>query len=59
MSTAAPARTASPAASGRASDAAYLAAIGERVREIRARRGMSRRTLAHDSGVSERYLASR
>jgi XRE family aerobic/anaerobic benzoate catabolism transcriptional regulator len=28
------------------------------VREIRARRGMSRRILARDSGVSERYLAS-
>ncbi|HXU55067.1 MAG TPA: shikimate kinase, partial [Casimicrobiaceae bacterium] len=58
MSTVAPARTAPTAASGRDTDAAYLAAIGERVREIRARRGMSRRTLAQDSGVSERYLAS-
>ena len=56
MSTVSPARTRLP--SGRDTDAAYLAAIGERVREIRARRGMSRRTLAHDSGVSERYLAS-
>jgi XRE family aerobic/anaerobic benzoate catabolism transcriptional regulator len=46
------------AASGRDIDSAYLAAIGERVREIRARRGMSRRVLARDSGVSERYLAS-
>ena len=36
---------------------AYLAALGERVREIRARRGMSRKILARDSGVSERYLA--
>ena len=56
MSTVSPARLS--AASGRDTDAAYLAAIGERVREIRARRGMSRRTLAQDSGVSERYLAS-
>ena len=35
----------------------YLAALGERVREARARRGMSRKLLARDSGVSERYLA--
>jgi XRE family aerobic/anaerobic benzoate catabolism transcriptional regulator len=38
-------------------DAAFLAALGERVREARARRGMSRKGLAQDSGVSERYLA--
>src|SRR5512141_1970490 len=30
---------------------------GERVRESRARRGMTRKILARDSGVSERYLA--
>ena len=35
----------------------YLARLGERVREIRARRGMTRKILARDSGVSERYLA--
>jgi XRE family aerobic/anaerobic benzoate catabolism transcriptional regulator len=58
MSTASPARTTPSAVSGRDADSAYLAAIGERVREIRARRGMSRRVLARDSGVSERYLAS-
>lgn len=34
-----------------------LRLLGERVREARARRGMTRRTLARDSGVSERYLA--
>ena len=39
------------------SDAAYLALIGERIRETRSLRGMSRRILARDSGVSERYLA--
>lgn len=38
-------------------DRAYLAALGERVRQVRARRGMTRRILAGDSGVSERYLA--
>ncbi len=36
---------------------AYLKRLGERVRETRARRGMTRRILARDSGVSERYLA--
>jgi XRE family aerobic/anaerobic benzoate catabolism transcriptional regulator len=35
----------------------YLALLGERVREARAQRGMTRKILAHDSGVSERYLA--
>lgn len=34
-----------------------LRLLGERVREARARRGMTRRTLGRDSGVSERYLA--
>lgn len=36
---------------------AYLTALGERVRAARAKRGMARRILARDSGVSERYLA--
>jgi XRE family aerobic/anaerobic benzoate catabolism transcriptional regulator len=34
-----------------------LKLLGERVRQIRARRGMTRKQMAHDSGVSERYLA--
>lgn len=38
-------------------DTAFLSAVGERVRNARARRGMSRKILARDSGVSERYLA--
>src|SRR5215468_7423439 len=38
-------------------DVALLQRLGERVREVRARRGMSRKILARDSGVSERYLA--
>lgn len=38
-------------------DTAFLTAVGERVRNARARRGMSRKILARDSGVSERYLA--
>jgi XRE family transcriptional regulator, aerobic/anaerobic benzoate catabolism transcriptional regulator len=39
------------------SDDAYLRRVGERVREARARRGMTRKLLARDSGVSERYIA--
>src|SRR5260221_7309237 len=35
----------------------YLASLGERLRRARARRGLSRKLLAGDSGVSERYLA--
>jgi XRE family aerobic/anaerobic benzoate catabolism transcriptional regulator len=35
----------------------YLVRLGDRVREWRARRGMSRKALARESGVSERYLA--
>jgi len=35
----------------------YLAVLGERVRTARVRRGMTRKILARDSGVSERYLA--
>jgi XRE family aerobic/anaerobic benzoate catabolism transcriptional regulator len=38
-------------------EAAYLGALGERVRNLRAQRGMTRKILARDSGVSERYLA--
>lgn len=35
----------------------YLKMLGERVRDARARHGMTRRMLARDSGISERYLA--
>ncbi|PWU02363.1 MAG: transcriptional regulator [Terriglobia bacterium] len=34
-----------------------LQLLADRVRQARARRGMTRKQLAHDSGVSERYLA--
>jgi XRE family transcriptional regulator, aerobic/anaerobic benzoate catabolism transcriptional regulator len=37
--------------------AQYLRLLGERVRDARARHGMTRAMLAHDCGVSERYLA--
>src|SRR5712672_2718615 len=39
------------------SPAGYLKMIGERVRDARARHGMTRRMLARDSGISQRYLA--
>lgn len=38
-------------------DAEFVEALGLRVRESRAQRGMSRKSLAHQSDVSERYLA--
>jgi len=38
-------------------DVAFLRTLGERVRDLRARRGMTRRSLARESRVSERYLA--
>lgn len=38
-------------------DADYLRLLGQRVRKARGQRGMSRKILARDSGVSERYLA--
>jgi XRE family aerobic/anaerobic benzoate catabolism transcriptional regulator len=41
----------------RADDAAFIAAIGRLVRLARAKRGVTRRQLALDSGASERYLA--
>ena len=38
--------------------AAFLAALGEAVRTARARRGLTRKALARDAGVSERHLAN-
>jgi XRE family aerobic/anaerobic benzoate catabolism transcriptional regulator len=46
-----------PAAKAADEETTFLTALGERVRDARARRGMSRKGLAQDSGVSERYLA--
>lgn len=40
-----------------ADDAAFLAALGERVRHARAVRGLSRKRLASGAGISERYVA--
>lgn len=42
---------------GKGEAEAFLEALGRRVRAARAERGMSRKILARDSGVSERYLA--
>jgi XRE family aerobic/anaerobic benzoate catabolism transcriptional regulator len=39
------------------SDRVFLGRLGDRVRQIRTSRGMSRKALAKDSGLSERYLA--
>ncbi|MDB5406591.1 MAG: aroK 1 [Rhodospirillales bacterium] len=36
---------------------AYLDQLGQRVRGLRAQRGMTRKMLAKESGISERYLA--
>jgi len=38
-------------------EAAYLRLLGDRIRDARARRGMTRKILARHSKVSERYLA--
>ena len=58
MAAEAPRGTAAPTLSGHAGgDADFLAAMGRRVREARERRGMARKALSRDAGVSERYLA--
>lgn len=51
-----PQQLATSAISG-ATEPGFLKLVGDRVREARARRGMTRKILARDSGVSERYLA--
>jgi len=40
-----------------AEDAEFLAAMGKQVRAARERRGMARKVLSQNAGVSERYLA--
>lgn len=39
-------------------DAAFLSAMGDRVRLLRARRGLTRKALSAEAGVSERHLAN-
>lgn len=47
------------AASARADeDQRFLLALGQRVRELRNRRGITRKALSRDTGVSERHLAN-
>lgn len=41
-----------------ADDTAFLVALGQRLRRLRSRRGMTRRILATQSGVSERYISA-
>jgi XRE family aerobic/anaerobic benzoate catabolism transcriptional regulator len=41
----------------RLEDGEFLRLVGDRIRDLRAQRGMTRKILARDSGVSERYLA--
>ncbi|MCG1019704.1 MULTISPECIES: helix-turn-helix transcriptional regulator [Burkholderiaceae] len=43
---------------GRDSRDPFLTAMGERVRLLRARRGMTRKSLAAETGLSERHLAN-
>ena len=52
-----PSRVRVPNSHDAAADEGFLKKLGERVREARASRGMTRKILARDSGVSERYLA--
>src|SRR5690242_20027098 len=40
----------------RLTDQAFLQGVGSRVRELRERRGMTRKALAREADVSERYL---
>jgi len=48
---------ADPAASAEAANQQFAVEVGRLVRRGRARRGITRRQLAQDSGISERYLA--
>lgn len=51
------ARDVKPKPEDAALDGAFLRGLGDKVREARARRGMTRKLLAEASTVSERYLA--
>ncbi|MBS2021553.1 MAG: helix-turn-helix domain-containing protein [Deltaproteobacteria bacterium] len=55
--TPAPRREGSPRAKTEGGPSAHLRALGARVRAQRERIGLSRRELAHTSGLSERFLA--
>jgi XRE family aerobic/anaerobic benzoate catabolism transcriptional regulator len=51
------ARDPKPAATDTGADEDFLARLGGKVRDARMRRGLTRKMLARDSAVSERYLA--
>ena len=51
------AREPKPGATEADADEVFLARLGEKVRDARLRRGLTRKMLARDSAVSERYLA--
>jgi len=53
-----PAAPAPPPVTADAGRAPFLAALGETVRMLRARRGLTRKALAREAGVSERHLAN-
>jgi len=46
-----------PSPSSHPNDEDFLRALGVRVRELRSRRGMTRKMMAQESDVSERHLA--
>ena len=46
-----------PGAAPFSSESEFLVRLGERVRIVRGRKDMSRRELARQTGISERYLA--
>lgn len=50
--------SASPASRHAGEGAAFLAQLGERVRALRSRRGLTRKAVAQLAGVSERHLAN-
>ena len=51
------ARDSKPASAEAVANRDFLGLLGERVRDARVRRGLTRKALARDSAVSERYLA--
>jgi len=53
-----PARSLAPAVASGSEKTPLLAALGERVRTLRARRGLTRKAVALAAGVSERHLAN-
>ncbi|MGH8101303.1 MAG: shikimate kinase, partial [Chthoniobacterales bacterium] len=57
MQTGLPARQISPQRVPRVSEDSFLLFLGKRVRELRNRRGMTRKMLAREADVSERHLA--